>query len=50
MKIVASKTSMLEEPLMLFVDPKVKPIAIHKAAVIPVHLKEVVKADLDRDV
>ena len=28
-----------EEPLRLFVDPKVKPIANHKAAVIPVHLK-----------
>ena len=39
-----------EEPLHLFGDPKVKPVAIHKAAVIPVHLKEAVKADLDRDV
>ena len=36
-----------EEPLRLFVDPKVKPVAIHKAAVIPVYLKEAVKADLD---
>ena len=36
-----------EEPLRLFVDPKVKPVAIHKAVVIPVHLKEAVKADLD---
>ena len=39
-----------EEPLRLFVDSKVKPVAIHKAAVIPVHLKEAVKANLDRDV
>ena len=39
-----------EEPLRLFVDQKVKPVVIHKAAVIPVHLKEAVKADLDRDV
>ena len=37
-------------PLQLFVDPKVKPVAIKKAAVIPIHLEEAVKADLDRDV
>ena len=39
-----------EQPLELFVDPNIKPVAIHKAAVIPVHLKAAVKADLDRDV
>ena len=38
------------EPLKLFVDPAVKPVAIHKAAIIPIHLKARVKADLDRDV
>ena len=38
------------EPLNLFVDPDVKPVAIHKAAIIPIHLKAKVKADLDRDV
>ena len=27
-----------DRPLELFVDPKVKPVAIHKAAVIPIHL------------
>ena len=39
-----------EEPLRLFFDPKVKTVAIHKAAIIPVHLKEAMKADLNRDV
>ena len=39
-----------EEPLRLFVDLKVKPVAIHKAAIIQVHLKEAVKADLYRNV
>ena len=38
------------EPLNLFVDPDIKPVAIHKAAIIPIHLKAKVKADLDRDV
>ena len=38
------------EPLNLFVDPDVKPVAIHKAAITPIHLKAKVKADLDRDV
>ena len=37
-------------PLRLFVDKSVKPVAIHKAEIIPVHLKARVKADLDRDV
>ena len=40
----------MEEPLKMFGDPKVKPVANHKAAVIPIHLKEPVKADLKRDV
>ena len=39
-----------DKPLQLFVDPNVKPVAIHKAAIIPIHLKARVKADLDRDV
>jgi hypothetical protein len=38
------------KPLRLFVNPAVKPVAIHKAAIIPIHLKARVKADLDRDV
>ena len=38
------------EPLNLFVHPDVKPVAIHKAAIIPIHLKAKVKGDLDRDV
>ena len=37
------------KPLKLFVDPAVKPVAIHKAAIIPIHLKARVKADLDKD-
>ena len=39
-----------DKPLELFVDPRVRPVAINKAAVIPIHLKARVKADLDRDV
>ena len=39
-----------DSPLPLFVDPAVKPVAIHKAAIILIHLKARVKADLDRDV
>ena len=39
-----------EQPLQLFFDPMIRPMAIHKAAVIPIHLKAAVKADLDRDV
>ena len=39
-----------DKPLELFVDPNVKPVAIHKAAVIPIHLKARVRSDLDRDV
>ena len=31
-------------------DPEVKPVAIHKAALIPIHLKARVTEDLDRDV
>lgn len=37
-------------PLQLHIDPEAKPIRIHKASDIPVHLKNKVKADLDRDV
>ena len=38
------------EPLNLFVDPDVKPVPIYKGAMIPIHLKANVKADLDSDV
>ena len=44
------KIMYIERPLQLFVDPSAKPVAIHKAAIIPIHLKARVKADLDRDV
>ena len=37
-------------PLEFFVDPHLKPLAIHKAAVIPIHLKATVKEKFDRDV
>ena len=37
----------VDQPLRLFVDPTVKPVAINKAAIIPIHLKARVKADLD---
>ena len=39
-----------EQPSRLFIDQKVKPVAIHRAAVIPIHFKATIKADLDRDV
>ena len=39
-----------DKSLQLFVDPSFKPVAIHKAAIIPIHLKARVKADLHRDV
>ena len=39
-----------DKPLELFVDANVKAVAIHKGAVIPIHLKACVKADLDKDV
>ena len=44
------KTMCTEQLLQLFVDPNIKHVAIHKAAVIPIHLKAAVKADLDTDV
>ena len=37
-------------PLRLNIDPKAKPITAHKAAAVPVHWEEKVKAHLDRDV
>ena len=49
-RIQPLKMMYTDKPLELFVDPNVKPVAIHKAAVIPIHLKACVKADLDRDV
>ena len=36
--------------MRFFVDPEVKPVAVHTPATIPIHFKEEVKADLDRDV
>jgi hypothetical protein len=36
-----------DKPLCLFVDPALKPVAIHKAAIIPIHLKARVKAELE---
>ena len=44
------KSPNTDKPLQLLVDPNVKPVAIRKAAIIPIHLKERVKADLDKDV
>ena len=49
-RIQPLKIMFTDRPLELFVDPYTKPVAIHKAAVIPIHLKAAVKADLDRDV
>ena len=49
-RIQPLKMMYTDKPLELFIDPNVKPVAIHKAAVIPIHLKARVKADLDRDV
>ena len=49
-KIQPLKIMFTDRPLELFVDPNIRLVAIHKAAVIPVHLKAAVKADLDRDV
>ena len=37
-------------PLRLNMDPEAIPVAIHKPAMVPLHWKEQVKADLDRDV
>ena len=49
-KIQPLKIMFTDQPLELFVDPNIRPVAIHKSAVIPVHIKAAVKADLDRDV
>ena len=38
------------DPLELHVDPKAKPTAIHKPAVVPIHWQERVYHDLERDV
>ena len=48
-KIQPLKMMFTYRSLELFVDPNNQPLAIHKAAVNPVHLKAAVKADLDRD-
>ena len=39
-----------DKPLQLFVDHNVKPVAIHKAAIVSIFLKAREKANLDRDV
>ena len=38
------------EPLRLFTDEKIKPNAVHTPSPIPVHFREEVKAQLDRDI
>ena len=48
-RIQPLKMMYTDTPLELFVDPSVKPVAIYKAAIIPIHLKDWVKADLDMD-
>ena len=37
-------------PLKLLVDPKTKPVAVHRASLVPVHRMAQVKANLNRDV
>ena len=37
-------------PIKLHVDPKAKPFAIHKSRPVPIHWREQVKAELERDV
>ena len=38
------------EPLKLYIHPHAKPVAVHKPAVVPIHWREKVHADLERDV
>ena len=38
------------EPLKLYLNENAKPVAVHKPAVVPVHWREKVLADLERDV
>ena len=38
------------EPLRLFTDESIKPHAVHTPSPIPVHFREEVKAQLDRDI
>ena len=38
------------EPLELHVDPTAKPVAVHKPAVVPIHWRNKVYRDLERDV
>ena len=49
-RIQPLKMMYTDKPLKLFVDPSVKPVAIHMATIIPIHLEACVKAYLDRDV
>ena len=37
-------------PLKMFIDPNATPVACHKITPVPIHWKEKVKEDLDRDV
>ena len=41
---------MTGEPLRIYVDPNAKPVAVHNPASIPIHWRNQVKEDLDRDV
>ena len=36
-------------PLKMLVDPKTKPVGVHRASSVPVHWMAKVKAELDRD-
>ena len=37
------------EPLQLHIDPKAKPVAVHKPALVPIHWQDKVYSDLERD-
>ena len=41
---------MTGSPLQLHVDPEAAPVACHKVVPVPLHWREQVKADLERDV
>ena len=49
-KIQPLKMMFTNQPLELFRDLNIKPVATQKAPVIHIHLKAAVKADFDKDV